>query len=688
MALTYPWFLVGMLALAIPLFIHLFELRRPQRIAFTNVGFIREVKLVTARQRKVKHILILLCRLLFLSFLVLAFCQPFIKAPEEQLGDNRNVQVLLDTSASMQTLSENEQSLFEQAIQQAHDLPTAYASSSRFFLNNNRVALSAEAFQNEIEQLKLVSNGSSRSALLTSQQNRLANNPSSIFILSDFQKNSFSSKNISSLDSSKQVFLVPLAAAPTHNVYVDSVWIEDAFVRAESNLPLHIRLRNGGKVEVPICRVKVFVKEQQVAVLQVAVPAAQEVTNTVQIRLTGSDQQVCRVEIEDLPVTFDNTYFFVLQASPRINVLDVVANAQTATQRLYANEALFTYASTQPARLQYGQLSSANVVLLQELPQIEAGLRDNIQQVVKQGGSVVIIPPTTSSGRASYTELFQSLGLSGIQWEPVVAGSPVLREVAMPNLQNPFFQGVFTGPTRQTAMPKVAPVLRWSRSGNEILRMRDGDGYLARFTSGRGNVYIFAAPFSAVYSDFTSQALFVPVMYRLAMQSYRQATQPAYRLNQAVVSVTVPTGSQGSADQVYKLTQDSLTFIPVQRRIENRVQFEVPPAMHLPGYYVLTRNGQVISTLAFNVDKRESELASYSAAELKQLVGPNRPNVHVYSTANGESIAARYRTERVGTPLWRYCLWAALAFLLAEIVVVRLLGRRTAGGVPVSAVTA
>ncbi|WP_208307230.1 BatA domain-containing protein [Hymenobacter defluvii] len=688
MMLTYPWFLIGLLALAIPIFIHLFELRRPQRIAFTNVGFIREVKLVTARQRKVKHLLILLCRLLFLSFLVLAFCQPFIPATKEGKASGGNVQVLLDTSASMQALGQDDQPLFEQAVQQARDLPTAYTSSVQFFLNNTRTLLSTEAFQSEIEQLRSVANGNTASTLLAQQQSRAANKASQVFVLSDFQKNNFSAKTLSSLDSSKQVFLVPLAATPTHNVYVDSVWIEDAFVRAATDLPLHIRLRNGGSVTAPACRVKVLIGEQQAGTLQMTVPAEQDVTTTVQIRLKNNEQQLCRVEVEDLPVTFDNTYFFVLQASPRIAVLDVAGTAQPPTQRLYANEALFAYTGTQPTRVQYGQLASADVVLLQELPQIEAGLRDNIRQAVAQGKSVVIIPPAITSGRASYTQLFQELGIGNIQWEPAATGSPVLRDVAMPDLQNPFFRGVFTGPTRQTVMPKAAPVLRWSRSGNEILRLRDGDGYLAQFGSGRGSVYVFAAPFSGGYSDFASQALFVPVMYRLAMQSYRQTAQSAYRLNQAVVTVAVPNSTQSSADQVLKLTKDSLTFIPAQRRIENTVQLEVPPTMSLPGFYSLTRNGQTIATLAFNVDKHESELASYSATELQQLIGLNRPNIQVYSAANGESVAARYRTERVGTPLWRYCLWAALTFLLAEILAVRLLGKRTVGNAPAHAVAA
>ena len=97
--------------------------------------------------------------------------------------------------------------------------------------------------------------------------------------------------------------------------------------------------------------------------------------------------------------------------------------------------------------------------------------------------------------------------------------------------------------------------------------------------------------------------------------------------------------------------------------------------MQQPGFYRLTRNGQTVTQLAFNNDKRESELAGYTAAELRQLIGPNRPNVQVYEPSQGTTVAARYKAERVGTPLWQYCLWAALACLLAEVLLLRFLGR-------------
>ena len=281
------------------------------------------------------------------------------------------------------------------------------------------------------------------------------------------------------------------------------------------------------------------------------------------------------------------------------------------------------------------------------------------------------MPAGSPSSRESYGQLFKELGLGLAQWQPTSSTGPVLQDIELPSAQNPFFRDVFAGVNPRAGMPKAAPVLRWARSGTEVLRLRDGETYLAGFPSGKGQVYVFAAPFSAPYSDFAQHPLFVPVLYRLAMQSQQQAQQPAYRLNQEVVNLRLPKVA-GSADEpAYRLVQDSLTYIPVQRQLNGLLYLEVPPGMRRPGFYNLQAGGKTVSTLAFNFDKRESDLRSYSAADLLQMIGPNRPNVQVYETGQGQTVAARYKAQRVGVPLWRYCLWAALFFLLLEVVLLR-----------------
>ncbi|MBD2716559.1 BatA domain-containing protein [Microvirga sp. STR05] len=672
MALVYPWFLLGLLGIAIPVVIHLFELRRPKRLLFTNVGFIKEVRLITARQRKLKHLLILFTRICFVVFLTLMFVQPYIKAPEHT-SRRQITGILVDSSPSMQAGVNGEQSYFDQAVAQARELPNAYSAAAQFVLAQEAGSpMNSAVFRAELDKLQVSGQRSEMDNMVrrlgTSNQK-----PGEIFVFSDFQKNAFSTQSLRAMDSAQQVFLVPVGGNATRNAFVDSVWLDDAFVRMNADILLHVRLRNGGTEAIENCQVKLFVGQRQAATFSVDMPAKMPVSVTARVRLASAASEQCRVELEDYPVSFDNSYYFSLQPSPKVQVVDITGPQTPPTQQLYSNEPLFAYSWATAGSLNYQVAEAANLLLVQGQSQITAGLRESLRRVVQRGGSVAIVPTDNAQGRASYDQLFRDLGIGPVQWEDV-ASKPALRSVAVPERRNPFFRDVFGVQSRQPVMPKAAPVLRWSRSGNEILRLQDGDGFLGAFASGKGTVYLFSTPFDEARTDFAQHALFVPVMYRLAMQSYQREQQPAYRLNQGTVVVPIDADpSQG--EQVFKLTKDSLTFIPSQRLQAGTLRFEVPAAMREPGFYTLLRGNQPVATLAFNNDKKESELAAYSADELRQLIGPNRKNVQVYDASAGESVAARYKAERVGTPLWQYCLWAALACLLAEVLLLRFMNR-------------
>ncbi|UOQ99437.1 hypothetical protein MUN81_08090 [Hymenobacter sp. 5317J-9] len=256
----------------------------------------------------------------------------------------------------------------------------------------------------------------------------------------------------------------------------------------------------------------------------------------------------------------------------------------------------------------------------------------------------------------------------------------------MPSGQEPFFRNVFGAQSRAVTMPRVAPVLRWARTGTDILQMRDGESYLAEFAAGKGKVYVFSAPLARPYSDFTEHALFVPVMYRLAMLSYRNEHLPAYRLTQPIVNLQLPeqlATAKGSAEDEasIRLVKDSLVLIPTQRRQGSQVRVELPAGMDAPGFYQVQRAGKVLTTLALNADKAESELAAYSADELRRLIGPNHPNIRVVESAADAAGLRALQAEQTGTPLWRYWVLLALLALLAEVLLVRF-GRR-GNGVPV-----
>ena len=674
MQVLYPGFLWGLLAIGVPIAVHLLQLRRPQRVLFTNTGFIREVELTTMRRRRLQEMLVLFTRVLAILFLVLLFCQPFIPVATNALPSTGQIEVFLDDSGSMQAMASDGESLGQDAVAGAQALGKSYGADARFrLLGIPGEIMGQSAYVAEVgrkqgaKQLPGWGGVENQAALQQEQANP-------VYLFSDFQKSSARSEVLKNIKTRGEVVLVPMVARPTGNIYVDSVWLNDAFVRVRTNVALHIRLRNGGIAAVTDCPVKVLLGEQQVGTFRVSVAAGATSEMVVQVQLSDAKLALGQVVTQDAPVTFDNTYYFTLQPAAAIAVLEI--GEAPATRAAYAAEPLFTYAFARPQAVDYGVLRRADLVIVNEVTQLAAGLREALAGVLRRGGSVVVVPAGSPAAHSVYQELFRALGIVGEQW---MTGMPARQEVALPSAHDPFFKDVFGAQPQRVAMPQVAPVLRMEQAGTDILRLRDGDGFLTQFGSGSGRAYVFAAPFAKEYSDFAAHALFVPVLYRLAMLSYQADQQPAYRLTTRGLALTVPpTTERGTGDEAgYRLVQDSLTFVPSQRVQGGQLHLEVPPSLTTPGFYQLTKQGKVVTTLAFNPAKGESELAAYSAAELRQLIGPNHPNVQVLENGAQPQTLARYRAGQTGQPLWRYCLLVVLACLLAEGLLLRF-GRRGA----------
>ena len=411
------------------------------------------------------------------------------------------------------------------------------------------------------------------------------------------------------------------------------------------------------------CPVKVRIGGRQAAALQVSLEAGQLTSVVAQVQLPDAQLAKGEVTTGDVPVVFDNTFYFTLRPAAAIGVVEL--GLEPKLRGVYGAEPLFVYTFAKPDQVKFADLQRASLVVVREIPSVDAGLREALAAVVRRGGSVVVVPAGAEASRAGTVALLSALGVSGVEAQP----ASQMQELALPSKQDPFFKEVFGAQPRQVTLPQVKPVLRMARGGRDILRMRDGDGYLVEYGGANGgHTYVFAAPLAEEYGDFSKQGLFVPVLYRLAMLSYQASQQPAYRLSQANVALELP-GAAADAEKPVQLVRDSLVLVAQHRQRGASLQLELPSELRDAGFYEVRQGGKALTTLAFNPDKQESELAAYSAAELRQLVG-NRPNVRVLDEGSPEAVA-RFQAEEQGRPLWRYFLLGALACLLAEGLLLR-----------------
>ncbi|HRA72359.1 MAG TPA: BatA domain-containing protein, partial [Flavobacterium sp.] len=101
MQFKHPEILYFLFLLVIPILVHLFQLRRFKKEYFTNVRFLKKLSIQTRKSSKIKKWLLLATRLLLLTFIIIAFAQPFFKAKDTK-NSNNEMYIVLDNSFSMQ----------------------------------------------------------------------------------------------------------------------------------------------------------------------------------------------------------------------------------------------------------------------------------------------------------------------------------------------------------------------------------------------------------------------------------------------------------------------------------------------------------------------------------------------------------------------------------------------------------
>src|SRR5918997_4046660 len=107
MGLTFlaPLFLAGLVAVAVPIFVHLIQRERKEAVEFPSLMFLQQIPYRSVRRQRIRHWTLLALRCLALLLIATAFARPFFRRDGGAVGGGpgaaREVVVLLDRSYSM-----------------------------------------------------------------------------------------------------------------------------------------------------------------------------------------------------------------------------------------------------------------------------------------------------------------------------------------------------------------------------------------------------------------------------------------------------------------------------------------------------------------------------------------------------------------------------------------------------------
>ncbi|WP_340063079.1 BatA domain-containing protein [Ascidiimonas aurantiaca] len=639
MQFKHPEILWALFLLIIPVIVHLFQLRRFQKVTFTNVRLLKTVTRQTRKSATLKKWLVLLSRLLALAGLIFAFAQPF-KAEQTQASTNVQNIIYLDNSFSMESRDEKGALLFSAVQGLLEHIPEneelhLFTNNEDFF--NTRIG----AVKNELLQLSYTNRQLLPEEIMLKARNHFSSDTAvtkNLIWISDFQQKASSLNDLT--NTTVRVWPVKMTPQQTSNISIDSVYISAV---TANTLEIDVLLQKS-ETDNNSQPVSLYLDDRLLA------KASAEFNNEQKARVTftipSNKAFTASLTVDDSGLSYDNQLFFNLNLPEKIYVLSVNATNANFLERIYTDDE-FSYSSANYNQLNFSLIEQQNLIILNQLPDIRESLFTALINFVEKGGYLIIIPPEQQE-IGSYNRFLNRFGIRDFK-----KMDSVPKKVTGINFDHPVFKNVFEERVTNFQYPETRFSFHTNQSVVPILRYQDGSPFLFN-TSG---VYVFTSPLEATVSDFINSPLVVPVFYNIARNS-----MPLPRLYYDIgTSSRIAVKTKLVKDDVLYLENDEMRLIPMQQSFSNRVELITGEGPDTPGIYNVKNGDELLQKLSFNYPRDESTLVYDPESVLKG---------ESVTTELGE-LYEKFKKENEVKAFWKWFVIFALVFLAIEMLLIK-----------------
>ena len=655
MGFLVPGFLIGALAAAVPIYLHLLRRNTSTPLPFSSLMFFERRPQSAVERRRLRYWLLLALRLGVLLLLALAFAEPYLDRALPGMIPEKLLLVIVDDSFSMRAGTR-----LADAKQQALALVSRKRSEDRVQV----LVLGAQAHvltqpTREMRTLRSAIEGIQPSdsrgsfgtlAAVVSSIAEGEHVPVEVHLFSDLQKSgmppSFSQLALHG-NISLQLHAVATAAAP--NWTVESV---AAPRRVWDPRTTHIQAVIAGYGTPAAARtVSFIINGKTIATRRVEVPAAGRATAEIDsVPLPyGFSRGSVRIDPADV-LAADDEFLFAIDRADRKRGLFVHQSADTrsplffgtavaaAAQNVVALDSLTVEAIADVDPSQYA------FVVLSDVAMLPTAFADRLLQYTRRGGSV-LVAVGTAAAQGKTLPLFGGsiLGLHYYSKDPEHFAAVGEANAAQPTAGSPEeWEGV-----------RFYYAAAVDEQGARVaVRLQDRTPLVLEKSIGEGRVVLFASAFDNLTNDLPVHPVFVAFVERAVRYLSGAQSGGGSRLvddlielrtqreRNVAVDVIDPAGHRGLS------LQDSTSAQSY--------------AMSGAGFYEVRLADGRQDLIAANPDRRESDLAPIPADVLALWRGAG-PAVAAAVAAPGTS-----RPGVIHSSLWWYAIWAALAFALAE----------------------
>ena len=656
-----PWFLAGLVALGLPLWLHLLRQFKRTPQPFSSLMFFERQIQSSSKHRRLRYLTLLLLRLALLLLLALLFANPFVVRSTSAVTPRRIQIVVLDRSFSMRF-----QNNF--ADMKAQVSSFVQRSNGRriqlFALDSHTVALTQAdsnqaAVLEEVNALQPTDDESSygefaRTMRVLEQTSGLALD---IDLFTDVQQTSLPAAFTDLRVGPHSVLSIhPVGTSKSPNFGVESVAVpfrtyNTAGVRLTAGIA-------GWQTDSATRRVSVLLDGKKISSKDVTVPASgrAEITfDDIAIPFGAHRGEVQIEPHDDLPRD-DSFPFSIEHADPR-KVLFLTASRRAAEG--------FFYKSAMDASLSSGLSSSGLKVQVQSLAEtagvdfspyalvvlnnpgeLSDSFSRGLADYVTKGGSALIAigPATTAKGAVPLSN--DRVSATGKVQHARISTSEMFSS-------NVFDQAQFI----------TTPQIKLGLGDKTLASFDDSCPLLVEQQKGEGKVVLFASTLDNSTSDFPTHRGYLPFV----------ATISAYLAGDLDESSTVVVGNAITLRQTGHESNSADVINP-----EGKHEFPLSEATRImsfkpnvQGFYdVHTASGRH-RLLAVHADRRESNLERIPADTLNLWRNTNSDRRNELPTTTATNTPFQFS-------LWRYLLiFVLIAALVESVFATRYLGEES-----------
>lgn len=664
MSFLYPLFLLAGLSLAIPILIHLFNLRRYKTVYFPHTRFLKNIQLNSRRQSQVRYKWLLAVRLLFLISLILAFAQPFLNNGAKK-NTNANLQVLyVDNSASM-SVKKGARSLLDLEKEAVARQVRHGAPGTRFILltndkTGNYQPVTADKILAELNSIDISANNKNASQILATVQNLSQSEVvggADLYYYSDFQKSSFPEVQDKTLTKNIRFYGIPVQGEALRNIWIDTAYLNTPVLQTGQSNQLIVHTKALGELpkDAPVLQLTINGQVKSAATLHFN--DKNESIDTLSFQVNDANWQRISLTLNDAAVRFDDTFRITARSAPNLSVLAL----NEGQINPYIQAAFRAYNGFQLNQSDVNNTSADwkeyNLIILNGVTHIDDALGKKLSAAMQQGQSICIFPGRTANVQALNEGLkqFADINIAGID----TASQTVSSLQQGSSLVKDLFEHI----PENVQLPLVNwhYIINAGLSANQqsILSFRNGDPFLAKYSPAKGALYICASAADLQSGNFPGSYFFVPFLYQMAIQSRGGDVYALTGGKQQ--SAYLPLNNAGERNMVH-LYAPAIDAIPPQRPNGAGLDVFVDQAVQQSGFYTLAATGSDTTMVALNQDRSESVLDMWNISTLKN--GWKGDNVKWLNLTEAGTVNSAGAWS--GFPLWKVCVILALLMLAAE----------------------